>query len=61
MDVKKLRREIMDFYGTAMTGPFPQATMNLIDVENMSDKELIEFAKNEGFIPRDYDDEEYER
>jgi len=60
MDVNELRKAIIDYYGTAK-GFFPQATIDLIDVENMTDDELIKFAKKKGFISRDYDDEDYER
>ena len=61
MDIDELRKAIMDYYGTAKEGPFPQATIDLIDVENMSDGELIKYAKKKGFISKDYDEEDYER
>lgn len=48
IDVDRLRRDLMDDYGSAMTSGFPMAVTDLSDVESMSDSELISFAERKG-------------
>lgn len=48
IDVEKLRRYLMDYFGTAMVGGFPLAVADLSDVEMMSPEELVELAQRMG-------------
>ena len=45
IDVSRLRRDMKDYYGTAMFNGFPMAVMDLSKVERMSDRELVELAQ----------------
>ena len=54
IDIKKLRRDMEDYYGTAMSGGFSMAVMELSKVEHMSDRELVELAKKNGVDLRRY-------
>ena len=57
-EIEQLRKELEDHYGTAMQF-FPQAVMDLSEVEQASPEELIRMAKELGYdIP---DDEEEEK
>ena len=49
IDYEQLRNDLIDYYGTAMTGPFPMAVMEVTRVEKASDEELIKIAKKEHF------------
>lgn len=59
-NTRKLRRDLMDKYGTAMHSGFPMAVIDLSDVESMSDEELLEYAQNQGIDIEKYN-EEWER
>ena len=48
IDTQRLRKDLIDYYGTAMTGGFPMAVMDLSRVERASDRELIELARKKG-------------
>ena len=54
IDVKRLRRDMKDYYGTAMFNGFPMAVMDLSKVERLSDRELIELAQKNGVDLRKY-------
>ena len=54
IDITRLRRDMMDYYGTAMFNGFPMAVMDLSKVERMSDEELIELAQENGVDLRKY-------
>jgi hypothetical protein len=54
IDVNRLRRDMKDYYGTAMFNGFPMAVMDLSKVERMSDRELVELAKKNGVDLRKY-------
>ena len=54
IDVNKLRRDIKDYYGTAMFNGFPMAVMDLSKVERISDRELVELAQKNGMDLRKY-------
>ena len=49
LDGDRLKRDLMDYYGTAMTGGFPMAVMDLSRVERASDNELVQMALDAGF------------
>ena len=44
IDIQRLRNDIKDNYGTAMSNGFPMAVVELSKVERMSDQEIVEFA-----------------
>lgn len=53
IDVERLRRDLIDYFGTAM-GVLPTAMMELSQVENASSEKLIEIARKNGFDLRNY-------
>lgn len=54
IDVNRLRRDMKDYYGTAMFNGFPMAVMDLSKVERLSDRDLIELAQKNGMDLRKY-------
>ena len=54
IDVSRLRRDMKDYYGTAMFNGFPMAIMDLSKVERMPDRELVELAQKNGVDLRKY-------
>lgn len=48
IDINRLRRDLKDYYGTAMVGGFPMAMMDVSQVERASADELIELAQSCG-------------
>lgn len=53
IDVERLRRDLIDYFGTAMS-MFPVAMMELSQVQNASPEKLIEIARKNGFDLRKY-------
>lgn len=49
MDLERLRKDIIDYYGTAMFSGFSMAMMNVSDVERMTEDKLVKTAKKLGF------------
>ena len=47
-DYDAIRDSLRDYYGTAMTGPFPMAVMDLAKIDRMSDSELLNTARKNG-------------
>ena len=45
LDTERLRRDLEDDYGSAMSSGFPMAMMEMSEVEKASDRELIEMAR----------------
>ena len=54
IDVNCLRRDMKDYYGTAMFNGFPMAVMDLSKVERLSDPELVKLAQKNGVDLRKY-------
>lgn len=54
IDINRLRKDLMDDYGSAMFSGFPMAVMDLAKVERMSDRELVELAQKKGVDLRKY-------
>ena len=54
IDIERLRRDLIDYVGTAMFNGSPQAMIELSRVENASPSELINIAQNNGFDINDY-------
>ena len=49
MEIEKLRKKLLDYYGSAT--PFlPMATADVVRVEQMSDNEVVEEAKKFNLI-----------
>ena len=48
IDIESLRRDLMDYYGTAMFGVSGFAAMDLVNTERASDREIIEIALKNG-------------
>ena len=48
MNIDKLRQDLIDYYGTAMSNGFPMAVMDLERAERASEEELIRMAREEG-------------
>lgn len=44
IDIEKLRKDLIDYYGTAMFNASPLAIIELTKVENASPQELINIA-----------------
>ena len=54
IDVDRLRRDMKEYYGTAMFNGFPMAVMDLSKVERLSDSELVELAQKNGVNLKKY-------
>lgn len=54
IDVDRLRRDLKDYYGTAMFNASPLAVMELSKVERASDREIVEMAQKNGVDLRKY-------
>ena len=54
IDYEKLRRDLIDYFGSAMFSGLSIAIMDLNRVENASYEELIEIALKNNFDLRDY-------
>ena len=48
INYEKLRKDLEDYYGTAMSSGFPMAMMELSKLKNVTDKEIEKMAKKEG-------------
>lgn len=48
IDYEKLRKALIDYYGTAVILN-PMAMVDLLKVQNASDEELVEIARRNGF------------
>ncbi len=49
IDVEKLRKDLIDYFGSAMFSGLPMAIVDLSDIETASNDELIEIAKKNNF------------
>lgn len=45
-----IRRELMDYYGTAMTMGYPWASLELAKAESADTETLIEMARETGLV-----------
>ena len=46
--VEKLRKELKDYYGTAMASGFGMTVLDLAKVDRMSDEEIKDLARKNG-------------
>ena len=54
IDIDRLRRDLKDYYGTAMFNASPMAVLDLSRVERASDMEIVEMAQKNGVDLSDY-------
>lgn len=54
IDFDKLRQDLLDYFGTAMTMGFGAAIIDISKIENASNEELINIAKQNGFNINNY-------
>ena len=54
IDIDRLRRDMKDYYGTAMFNASPMAVMDLSRIERASDMEIVEEAQKTGLDLTDY-------
>lgn len=47
INTNKLRKDLIDYYGTAMNNGFPMAVIDLGKAERASEQELIRMAEEE--------------
>ena len=55
IDIEKLRKDLEDYYGTAMANGFPAVVVDLSKAEKSSQEVLVKTALKEGFDPEDYE------
>ena len=60
IDVDKLKKALMDYYGPAAFNGFPMATYELGQIENASFKQLLKLAEEAGIDITDYAIDDYE-
>ena len=61
IDIETLRKDLMNYFGTAMFSSSPLAIIELSKVENASSEELIQIAQNNNFDLNKYIDNKGER
>ena len=54
IDTEKLRRDLINYFGTAVFSGMPMALMDLSKAERASEDELINIAVKNGFDLSDY-------
>ena len=57
IDYERLRKDLINYFGTAMTNSFPFLIFELTKIENASDEELIEIALQNNFDLNNYIDQ----
>lgn len=57
INIEELRKDLMDYFGTAMTSGFPMAMVDLMKIERASATELIRIAKENGIDIEKYVDD----
>ena len=61
IDFEKLRNDLIDYFGTAMTNGFNMAVIDLTKIENATNEELIIIAQSKNFDLNNYIKEQYKR
>jgi len=54
IDIEKLRKDLLDYYGTAMYNVSPLAIIELSKIERASEDELIQIAINNNINLNEY-------
>ena len=57
IDDEKLRRDLIDYYGSAAFSGMPAAMIDVFDIERASIEELVRLARQAGFNLRNYEDD----
>lgn len=60
-NIKAIKKELMEYFGTAYTEGLPIGKVNLGRLEGLSDDELVELARSNGIDVEKYNLEDYER
>ena len=60
LDIERLRRDLIDYFGAAMTNGWGMAEIDISDIQDASPEELKSIARECGFNINDYI-EEFER
>lgn len=55
IDYERLRRDLIDYYGTAFQMGFGMAMIEISRVENASNEELVNIAQKNSFCLDDYE------
>ena len=55
IDIEKLRKDLIDYFGTAMFNASPLAIIELTKIENASPQELINIALKNNFDLTEYE------
>ena len=56
MDYERIREDLKDYFGTAISCGYPMAIMELSEVERASYDRLVQIAIQNGFDLSDYED-----
>ena len=54
INIEKLKKDLMDYFGTAMYASSPLAIMNLTEIENANNDKLISIALKNNFDLNNY-------
>ena len=54
IDIRRLRRDLKDYYGTAMFNGYPMAVIDLSNIDHASDREVVELAQKNGIDIKKY-------
>ncbi|MBQ4339581.1 MAG: hypothetical protein IJC41_01080 [Firmicutes bacterium] len=54
IDTESLRKDLINYFGTAVFSGMPMAVIDLSKAERASEDELIQLAYKNGFDPEDY-------
>ena len=54
MDYERLRKDLKEYYGTAVFSGLPMAVIELSDIESAPESKLINIARRAGFNLDDY-------
>lgn len=54
INIEKQRRDLIDYFGSAINCGYPQLIIEISNIENMTNEELINYAINNGFDINDY-------
>jgi hypothetical protein len=50
VDINELRKALIDYYGTGATSGIASMFMEVVNIEKMSDDEIVRKAKEDGLI-----------
>ena len=59
INIRKLREDLIDYFGISMFSVSGFAIMDIIEIENASDEKLIEIARKNGFDLNNYQRNKY--